>query len=299
MYKRIIVEVSVLLLTLSSCAGTQLYQTSDWVKENTFTTGVEGPALDAKGNLYAVNFQRQGTIGVVSGKENAELYIELPEGSIGNGIRFNKNEDMYIADYSGHNILKVNGETKQISAFAHSDKMNQPNDIAIAPNGILYASDPNWVNSTGNLWKIDLQGNIVLLEGNMGTTNGIEVSPDGKTLYINESVQRNVFAYDLNEAGEISHKRLFIAFNDFGVDGMRCDAKGNVYIARYGAGIVAIVSPLGELIREVPLTGQHPTNVAFGGRDGRQVFVTMQKRGNIETFITDTPGRAWAERHTK
>lgn len=294
MCKQVIV-VSLILVFLSSCKSTPLYQSSDWVKENTFTQGVEGPALDEKGNLYAVNFEKQGTIGLVTGKEQAELYVELPEGSTGNGIRFDSQGHMYIADYSAHNVLKVDPESKEISVYAHNASMNQPNDIAIAPNGILYASDPNWGNSTGNLWKIDLSGTVTIIEKNMGTTNGVEVSPDGKTLYVNESVQRNVFAYDLDENGDASNKRLLISFDDFGMDGMRCDAEGNLYIARYGAGIVAVVSPSGELIRKVALTGQHPTNVAFGGKNGKQVFVTMQKRGNIETFMTDTSGRAWSE----
>ena len=90
--------------------------------------------------------------------------------------------------------------------------------------------------------------------------------------------------------------RLLIRFDDHGMDGMRCDADGNLYIARYGAGVVAIVSPAGELLREVPLKGRKPTNLAFGGADGRQVFVTLQDRGAVETFRADRPGREYGQR---
>ena len=107
----------------------------------------------------------------------------------------------------------------------------------------LYASDPNWKNNTGNLWRIDTDGKVTQLEANVGTTNGIDVSPDNKTLYVNESVQRKIWAYDLSVDGEISNKRLLIEFPDFGMDGMRCDAKGNLYITRHGKGTVAKVSP--------------------------------------------------------
>lgn len=72
---------------------------------------------------------------------------------------------------------------------------------------------------------------------------------------------------------------------------MRCDAAGNLYIARHGAGRVAVVSPEGLLLREVALRGERPTNLAFGGADGRDVFVTLQDRGAIETFRSDLPGR--------
>jgi sugar lactone lactonase YvrE len=127
----------------------------------------------------------------------------------------------------------------------------------------------------------------------MGTVNGIEVSPDNKYLYVNESVQRKVWKYDLNAKGEISNKRLIHEFPDFGMDGMRCDAKGNLYITRHGKGAIAILSPDGKLLREVPTIGKLTSNIAFGGKDGRTVYVTLQDKGNIESFTVETPGREW------
>lgn len=279
------------LLTTSSIA---LAQTEDYVADNVFTQGVEGPAVDAQGNLYAVNFAEEGTIGIVDKKDNARLYVKLPQGSTGNGIRFDRQGSMYVADYSAHNILKVNPTTKVVSVHAHSDKMNQPNDIAIAKSGVIYASDPNWAKSTGNLWKISTHGVITLLEADMGTTNGIEVSTDENHLYVNESVQRKVWKYDIDRSnGELKNKRLLIEFKDHGLDGMRCDAAGNLYIARYGAGEIAIVSPQGTLLQRIQLKGQKPTNLAFGGVDGKTVYVTLQDRGAIEIFRSELPGREW------
>ena len=172
-----------------------------------FTLGIEGPACDKDGNIYAVNFEKKGTIGKVTPDGNCNVFVELPEGSVGNGIRFNSKGEMLIADYTQHNILKVDMNTKEISAFANEPKMNQPNDIAITSTDILFASDPNWKDSTGNLWRIDKDGKVTLLESNIGTTNGVEVSPDDKILYVNESIQRNVWAYDLSPEGNISNKR--------------------------------------------------------------------------------------------
>jgi gluconolactonase len=218
----------------------------------------------------------------------------LPEGSTGNGIRFDRKGNMFVADYSGHNVLKVDMANKTISVYAHSDKMNQPNDIAIAKSGIIYASDPKWADNTGNLWKVATDGTVTLLEANMGTTNGVEVSADEKHLYVNESVQRKIWKYDIDKkTGNISNKRLLIEFNDFGLDGMRCDIDGNLYIARYAAGEVAVVSPHGTLRERIKLKGQKPTNVAFGGVDGKTVYVTLQDRGAIETFTAEKAGREW------
>lgn len=263
-----------------------------------FTRGVEGPAVDAQGNVYAVNFERQGTIGIVTPDGAARVFLELPENSIGNGIRFDSRGDMFIADYVGHNIYRVDMSTGDLSVFAHEPAMNQPNDLAIGSNDILFASDPNWGASTGKLWRVDPDGTVTLLEDDMGTTNGIEVGPDDATLYVNESVQRNVWAYDLSPSGEISNKRLLIHFDDeFGMDGMRADVDGNLYITRHQKGVVAIVSKEGAVIREVPTAeGRNVSNVAFGGPDGRTVYVTVADVGNIQAFRTDRPGRSWALR---
>lgn len=260
---------------------------------NSFTSGVEGPAVDKEGDLYAVNYAKEGTIGIVTPAGDHKIFVELPAGSIGNGIRFTKKGNMLIADYTKHNVLKVDMKTKEITVYANEPKMNQPNDIAIDKNDCVFASDPNWKEGTGNIWRINKKGKVSLLEGNMGTTNGIEVSPDNKRLYVNESVQRKVWVYDLSPKGEISNKRVLIEFPDFGMDGMRCDINGNLYIGRHGKGTVAIVSPEGKLVQEVVLTGKKPSNIAFGGKDGRTVYVTLQDQGNIESFRTDTPGREW------
>ena len=132
-----------------------------------------------------------------------------------------------------------------------------------------------------------------LLEAEMGTTNGIEVSPDERTLYLNESTQRNIWAYDLSSEGHISNKRLLIKFPDFNMDGMRCDVAGNLYVTRHGKGTVAKVSPDGEVLLEIQLRGKLCTNIAFGGPDGRTCYVTLADRGNVETFRADEPGRSW------
>ena len=283
-------------LALCAAAAASDFVVRDHVGDGVFTAGIEGPASGADGALYVVNLGRDGTIGRVDANGNAELFVSLPAGSIGNGIRVAGDGALLVADYSGHAVLRVDPATRAVSVFARLDGAHQPNDIAQAPDGTLYASDPDWSNpDNGQLWRIDRDGRASLLETGMGTTNGIEVSPDGRRLYVNESVQRTVWVYDRGDDGALSSKRLLIRFDDHGMDGMRCDADGNLYIARYGAGVVAIVSPAGQLLREVPLRGRKPTNVAFGGADGRQVFVTLQDRGAIETFRADRRGREYGQ----
>ncbi|HEX9741070.1 MAG TPA: SMP-30/gluconolactonase/LRE family protein [Ignavibacteriaceae bacterium] len=279
-----------IILNQLSFPQEELFISKVLTKPGEFTSGIEGPACDKDGNIYAVSFQKKETIGKVTPDGNCSLFIELPEGSTGNGIRFNSNGEMLIADYTKHNILKVDMDTKEISVFAHEPKMNQPNDIAITSTDILFASDPNWKDSTGNLWRIDKEGKVTLLESGMGTTNGVEVSPGDKILYVNESIQRNIWAYDLSSESNISNRRLLIKFDDFGLDGMRCDEEGNLYVTRYDKGTVVKISPKGKILKEIILTGKKPSNITFGGEDGKTVYVTLADNGNIETFRADVPG---------
>lgn len=261
-----------------------------------FTSGIEGPATGPDGALYVVNFGSKGTIGRVAPDGAASLYVTLPSGSIGNGIRFAADGRMLIADYTGHRILSVDPATRAITTFSDLIGAHQPNDIAMSPDGDLYASDPDWATGTGQLWHITRDGQARRIESGMGTTNGVEVSPDGRSVYVAESVQRRIWVYARAADGTLSDKRELIAFPDHGLDGMRCDAAGNLYVTRYGAGTVLVVAPDGRIVREIRLRGQRPSNIAFGGEDGRQVFVTLQDTGAIETFRADRPGREYGQR---
>lgn len=287
-------SLSVILITAALNSSAQstdtLFKSRKFTPPKSFTIGAEGPAVDKYGNVYAVNFDHDGTVGKMTPDGKATVFIELPKGSTGNGIRFDSHGNMLIADYTGHNIIKVNMTTKEQTVFAHEPSMSQPNDIAIDNKDRLYASDPNWKAGTGKIWRIDTDGKTTVLDS-MATVNGIDVSPDNHTLYVNE--KRKIWAYDLSSKGDISNKRLVIEFTDFGMDGLRCDVKGNIYQARYGKGTIAKVSPDGKILQEIQLIGKKPTNVCFGGPDGKTVYTTLQDVGNLETFRVDEPGREW------
>ena len=87
--------------------ASEIFKSSAIMPVNSSTKGVEGPAVDKTGTLYWVNYERQGTIGKLSPGGSPEVFIDLPEGSIGNGIRFDSKGNMLIADYTNHNVLKV------------------------------------------------------------------------------------------------------------------------------------------------------------------------------------------------
>lgn len=288
---------SLLFLTYCKSPEPELYKASDYVYVGTFTKGLEGPAVDRDGNLYFVNPKHNGSIGKVDTNGKFSIFVDqLPEGSTANGIRINKKGNLLLADYTGHNVLELNPTTKKSTVFAHQAAANQPNDLTIGTGDLLFASDPNWAESTGNIWRVEA-GGFILLEDQMGTTNGIEISPDQKILYVNESVQRKVWAFDITPSKALTNKRLLISFEDYGMDGMRCDSKGNLYITRYGKGTVVKVTPEGEIAQEIQLKGKKASNIAFGGKNGTTAYVTLQDRAYIETFEVSDPGQSFLLLH--
>lgn len=282
-----------LLLTFAFSAKAQVYEARDFTDENLFSENIEGPNVDKNGNLYVVNFQKDGTIGLVKINGEVELYVTLPEGSVANAIMFDKKWNMLLADWQGHNVLKVDAKTKAVSVYVHSELFNQPNDLCINKKGQLFASDPNWKEGTGKLWRIDGPNQATLLRGDMGTTNGIELSPNEKKLYVNESVQRKIWVFDVDSKGNIGDKKIFYQFDDFGMDGMKCDKLGNLYVTRHGKGTIAIISPDGKLIREVPMKGKLASNITFGGTEGKTCFVTLQDRKCVEAFESEIAGKRY------
>src|SRR6267143_2065544 len=149
--------------TNTASSDEALFKATPLTAEGLFTKGIEGPACDREGNIYAVNFAREQTIGKVTPDGKGEVFVELPGKSTGNGIVFDPAGTMFVADYVGHNILRVDPKSRAVSVLAHDDRMNQPNDLALAPSGNIYASDPNWKEGTGQVWLASVTGKLSLV----------------------------------------------------------------------------------------------------------------------------------------
>ena len=285
------------IVASSAIAAEVKFQSRQVTPAGEYTFGIEGPAVDQGGNLYVVNFGKPGTIGkLAAGASQSELFAVLPEGSIGNAIRFDREGRMFVADYRKHNIFLVSPDGKDVETYFHSDDFNQPNDMTIATDGTIYASDPHWKRHDGQVWRVrksadgSVVGERMTADRPMSTTNGIDLSPDGKTLYVGESDTREIWSYRIDGTRLLS-PRLVKRFDDFDIDGLRTDTAGNLFVARIRKGTIAVLSPQGKLKREVTLKAKEPTNLAFGGHDGKTIFVTQRQGGFVESFRTDHPGR--------
>ena len=99
--------LGLLLVGSMATAADKLWVAEPLTKPKEFTGGIEGPACDAAGNIFAVCFSKDQTIGRVTPEGRGEVWVTLPGKSAGNGIVFDHAGLMYVADYAGHNVLKI------------------------------------------------------------------------------------------------------------------------------------------------------------------------------------------------
>jgi signal peptidase len=207
-----LLTIALTCLVPATVAGAQkLFESRQLTPGGEYTFGIEGPAVDAAGNLYVVNHLRPGTIGrIAAGADRSELFGELPPGSIGVAIRFG-HARMFVADYKQHTIFAFDPGAATPRVYFRSDAFNQPNDMALARDGTIYASDPHWKRRDGQVWRIVPDGETgrgapMMSTRKFGTTNGIDLSPDERTLYVGESETREIWAYRI-DGGKLAAPR--------------------------------------------------------------------------------------------
>ncbi|WP_139020677.1 SMP-30/gluconolactonase/LRE family protein [Bradyrhizobium sp. ORS 285] len=292
-----VTAVLLTLTTVPALAASKLFESTQLTPSGEYTFGIEGPAVDRDGNLFVVNLGKPGTIGKLAPEATAsEKFTELPASSIGNAIRIDAAGTMFIADYKKHNIFAIAPGSTEPQLVFHADEMSQPNDITLTRDGTIYASDPAFKARSGRIWRIGkgpdgtMQGAAMTAPRAMGTTNGIDLSPDGRTLYVGESNSGEIWSYAIG--GEtLTQPKLIAKFEPNTIDGLRTDASGRLFVAHILKGSIAVLTPDGRILREVALKAKEPTNLAFGGSDGKTVYVTQRQGGFIESFRTDVEGR--------
>jgi sugar lactone lactonase YvrE len=167
---------------------------------------------------------------------------------------------------------------------------NRFNDGKCDPQGRFWAGTMDavhWSAPTGNLFRMNAEGSVELMQSNVICSNGSGWSPDGSRMYYTESFRYAIFVYDFAPAsGAISNRRLFAAIdsNSGGFpDGMTVDADGFVWSNIVGLGQIRRYDPDGKLERIVQLPVPRATDCTFGGKDLRTLYVTTAR----ETMTPD------------
>lgn len=242
----------------------------------------EGVVFGHNGEGY-VSWGKTITKFTVDGKNEVWAETGAP-----NGHKILADGTHLVCDASQHAVLKLSADGKLLdpaSKECDGNPLRGPNDLTLdTPNGGFYFSDPGESSDEkpiGTIHYVDKAGKTTKLDGGLAFPNGIVLTPDGKKLYLGESKKNRVLVYDVMGPGKIGERKVFAELPvkegeqiDNQPDGMCLDAAGNLYVAHYGMRQVQVLSPSGKLIARYPGGNMTTSNVAFGGPERNQLFVT-------------------------
>jgi gluconolactonase len=190
---------------------------------------------------------------------------------------------MIAAQANAHRVTRTenDGTVTPIAERFEGHRLNQPNDIVVRSDGTIYFTDPAF-GDAASAAELDFHGIFRIAPGGGLTAerrgavtelpNGVALSPDERRLYVSDYASALVWVFDVATDGSLSKARTFVHVNS--PDGMAVDVAGNLYVA--AANGVAVFAPDGKLWGAI-LVPRTPSNCAFGGADGRTLYITARE----------------------
>ncbi len=274
---------------------------STWIDANHPGSGIgcflEGPAFDRAGNLYMVDipFGR-----ILRMSPRGEFDVAAEYDGWPNGLAIHRDGRVFIADYRrGIMVLDpASGRVEPFLTHAYSESFKGVNDLTFARNGDLYFTDQGQTgvhDPTGRVYRYTADGRLECLIGNGPSPNGLVLDPDDKVLYVAMTRANCMWHCPLKPGGGVSKVGVFAQLPGIhGPDGLAMDEAGNLAAAHARPGIIWLFSPIGEpLFRvQLPKKTARMTNMAYGGDDGRKLFITESYSGAILIAPMPIAGKA-------
>src|SRR6266550_909972 len=242
-------RTTILLLTAWTLAGQDFSKLQVEQVAAGFPGG-EGPVWSRQGFLIFSDYSRDRLYKYVPGK-TPEMYREDSHGANGNAM--DRQGRLYSCEYKSRRVTRTDrkGKIEVLVDKFEGKRFNAPNDIVVRRDGHVYFTDPLFTPLDRReldfygVYHVTPKGKIEAIARLKTRPNGVALSPDGKILYVANTDERNIRAYDLDRGGRASRERIAIADLPAGPDGIRTDVKGNLYIAARG---VVVYSAGGELL---------------------------------------------------
>ncbi len=233
---------------------------------------IEGPRVDQQGNLY---FSDVLYGGVFVRRPDGQVETVVPKRRGVGGIALHADGGLVI---SGRNICHVkDGETR---VLFERDGIPGFNDLYTDSVGRVYTgsirSDPfsdAGPRTPGEMYRIDTEGSVIELYGDVALTNGIGFSPDGRRLYHSDSARRHIIVHRVADDGAVSERSVFAELEQGAPDGLAIDEEGCVWTAAVGAGCLMRFDPEGKLDRVVEVPAESVTSLCFGLDDPRDLYI--------------------------
>jgi sugar lactone lactonase YvrE len=249
---------------------------------------LEGPVWDAASQTLLLTNMHDGT-----GAQNVQPSDILRFTAPGTFETFipNAGSNGLAISRDGSTILAATHDQRSVSSYRLADRargvvaqsyqghaFNSPNDLTIGADGTVYFTDPDFqranradeMSGRTGVFRVK-DGVVTLIDDTIREPNGIELSPDGTTLYVGGNATGKIYQWTVNADGGTGARRDFVSLA--GTDGGTIDCAGNVYQVTYGDGKVHVFSPAGVALGTIS-AGVNATNAAFGGPDRQTLYIT-------------------------
>jgi sugar lactone lactonase YvrE len=191
----------------------------------------------------------------------------------------------------------IDAETGEVTPIVDPEPdrpANRFNDGKCDRHGRLFAGtmDDAEVEPTGTLYRLDPDHSVHVMRLDVSVSNGLDWSPDDRTMYYTDSPRRVIWSYDYDPAsGAMANERVFARIApDAGVpDGLCIDAEGFVWGAHWGGWRVTRYAPDGSIDRVLEMPVRQPSSCAFGGPDLATLYVTSAAFGMTEADLAQAP----------
>ena len=271
---------------LAGCAQDVEYGSIDKLASGfTFT---EGPAPDATGNIYFTDIPHNRIYRL---SVDGELSTFRIDSGGANGLALDEEGNLFVCEGGNRRLVSIDPKgVVTVLADGYGDKrLNSPNDLWLDPKGGIYFSDPRY----GPRDNLEQDGEhvyylspdrkrLIRVIDDMVRPNGLIGTPDGRILYVADHGDDKTYSYTINPDGTLSGKKLFARQ---GSDGMTMDDRGNIYLT---GGPVSVYSPDGKRIGTIQVL-ERSSNVCFGGRNGKTLFITARTSIYAVPNISDGP----------
>jgi len=260
-------------------AGAQNFSDYKVLKVSTGHTFTEGPAWSPDGYLIFSDVPKAEIRKLVPGRKGSTLFVKSSHGA--NGNAYDTKGRRYTCESFTRRLVRVDRKrrTKVLIDKWEGKRLNAPNDVIVRRDGNIYFTDPAFGQQADGrelgfygVYHLTPKGKAEIVARPKGRPNGIGLSPDGKILYVTNTDEHRLYAYDLDRQGRASNERVLIDGIDGPPDGMAVDEKGNIYIA---ANQLPVYNAAGKLLHTVQL-GEQPANCAFGDADGGTLYITAR-----------------------
>ena len=200
------------------------------------------------------------------------------------GNAFDAQGRLYTCETRTRRVTRTDktGKVEVLAEQWEGKRFNGPNHVAVSKTEHVYFTDPAFGSQSDHreldfygVYHLPPKGPLKLVAKPAGRPNGVALSPNGRVLYVTNSDEHNVRAYDVDKNGDTSNERVLISGLKGAPLGVSTDEKGNLYVA---AGGIGIYTADGKLIHMVEMH-EGPTSSALGEGDGKSLFITA--RGNV------------------